>query len=69
MKTLTCEFWRDVAVICVVVLVECSAFWLWLHTYYRHRMPEVLQDWAPVFIFVVTTWFFIAHRLKNPPQE
>lgn len=69
MTTYTLRFWRDVAVICAVVLVESSVFWLLLHTSYRDRMPEVVQDWGPVFIFVVTTWFLIAHRLKNPPQE
>lgn len=69
MTTYTRKFWRDVAVICAVALAVCSGAWLLLHTYYRERMPEVVQDWAPVFIFVVTTWFLIAHRLKNPPQE
>ncbi|NHZ93101.1 hypothetical protein F2P45_29430 [Massilia sp. CCM 8733] len=69
MKEYTWKFWRDVAVICTVVLIVSCAFWLLLHTYYRDRMPTVVQDWAPVFTFVVTTWFFIAHRRKNPPQE
>lgn len=69
MKTSASTFWRDVAVICAVTLVVSSAFWLLLHTHYRNRMPEVVQDWAPVFIYVVTTWFLIDHRLKNPPQE
>lgn len=69
MKPCSYKFWRDVAVICAVALLTCSAFWLLLHTYYHERMPELVQDWAPVFIFVVTTWFLIAHRLKNPPPE
>ncbi|MDM5180967.1 hypothetical protein PO883_27675 [Massilia sp. DJPM01] len=69
MKNYTCKIWRDVGVICGVGLVMSGAFWLLLNTYYSERMPGEVKAWAPVFTFVVTAWFCIAHRLKNPPQE
>jgi hypothetical protein len=72
MKRSTYNFWRDVALIVLVGGIVDGAFWVLLHTRYSKDFPEVVQDWAPVFVYVVTVWYLIADRAdpaKYPPEE
>ncbi|HEX8615684.1 MAG TPA: hypothetical protein VF800_30750 [Telluria sp.] len=69
MKLSTYNFWRDVALIIAVAAVVNGAFSVLLHTYYSDEIPVVVQDWAPVGLFVIGVWFLIDHRIKNPPKQ
>ena len=72
MKIKNYAFWRDVALILMVAGVASIAFWVLLHTRYSNDFPEVVQDWAPVFVYIVTVWQLIADRAdpaKYPPEE